>query len=67
MPKFSNYFNEALGSSRPRSGYGREGNLIKARLAYHKALMDDGMSSAEAYEIVKKVKASELKKKGYLK
>lgn len=58
---------EALGTNKPRSGYAghskKDFDLITMRLAIHKKMMDDGIDSKKAFEIVKKMKPDELKKK----
>jgi len=54
-----------IGVSRPRAGGGRHGELITARLAYHQFLMDNGMSSKDAFNKVKDLNLKDIKKAGY--
>lgn len=65
--KFKEYLEEALGSSRPRSGGGRSGDEASARLKYHSDLMKkEKKSSQDAFEIAKSVSKQDLKKMGYI-
>lgn len=63
--KFEDYINEALGTSRPRSGGGKHGDFITARLKYYDDLKKEGKSDKEAFSIVSKLSHKELKKLGY--
>lgn len=63
--KFKDFVNEALGTSRPRSGGGKHGDFITARLKYYDDLKKEGKSDKEAFAIVSKLSHKELKKLGY--
>ena len=56
---------EALGTSRPRSGGGKHGDFITARLRYYDDLKKEGKSDKEAFAIVSKADRKQLKKLGY--